>query len=296
MEPTMYLGAMSSHMHCEHYQFKTDEKLLPFNVNEVNENITWLDVKNGLGIITPDTFNNVPNLKVLNFKKCNLKFLPKSFAFLKKLTSISIENCNTLVTKEMFEGNETINSLYFYTIKFPGHECFTHLNKLEYLLMDGCDIENSKGGVFNGLQNLEYFILKNNKLTGLSDIFKDMHNLRVLSISNNKIGEFDYKSIPKLKKLRNLSIFNNEISTDINYKLFERAPLEHIMFDTSVFLRYIDFQAIPTLKVVEIGTLTNSLTQEEEELVNKLNSMNIQFQYTFCGKVVVDMTQVQICG
>ncbi|XP_057668108.1 uncharacterized protein LOC130901049 [Diorhabda carinulata] len=296
MEPTMYLGAMSNHVHCENYQFKIDEKLLMFKRNEVLDNITWLDVKNASGTITPDTFSNVPNLKILNFKNCNLDFLQRSFEFLEKLTSVTIENSNIIIKKEIFEGNETISSLQFIEMKFSGDECFTHLKKLNYLLIDDCVFENSKGGIFNGLENLEYFILKNSKLTGLSDIFKDMQKTTLLSILNNKIGEFDYRSIPKLTKLRNLSIFNNEISTDIDYKLFEGTLLENIMFDTNVFLKYIDFRAFPALKCVEIGTLTDIITEEEQELIDKLKSMNIQYQYTFCGKVVVDMSKVQICG
>ncbi|XP_072402960.1 uncharacterized protein [Diabrotica undecimpunctata] len=45
-KPSMYCGASSHHIHCENFEFKTDEKLLVFGRDEVDNKSTWLDLNN----------------------------------------------------------------------------------------------------------------------------------------------------------------------------------------------------------------------------------------------------------
>ncbi|CAG9827274.1 unnamed protein product [Diabrotica balteata] len=296
LKPSMYCGASSHHIHCENFEFKTGEKLLIFGRDEVDNTTTWLDLKNCTGRITPETFSLFTALDYINFEGCTLEFSAKAFAAVKNIKAIDIRESKVSISKEIFEDCETLESVHLKDLKIPDQDCFSPLKKLNMLTIEECQFENSNGNIFRNLFSLQYLIIERCELPIFGDVHQDLKNLEMLILMHNKIGELKCDGIFNLLKLKEIAIFNNETVSVINYERFQTMPLlETILFENNVY-KTLDFRAFPSLKLVKIGTLTDVPTPADDELFKKFDDMNITYQFTFCGKIEVDMSKVMICA
>lgn len=108
---------------------------------------------------------------------------------------------------------------WFYAVGKPLCVCPRYLHKvfpnLQCLTMIGCDIEKISRDDLIGLENLEFLILSNNKLTSLpDDLFVGMKNLRRIYFNNYKLGVLGSRLIKPIEATLEYGDFRNNIGID----------------------------------------------------------------------------------
>ncbi|CAH1104781.1 unnamed protein product [Psylliodes chrysocephalus] len=292
MEPRIYCGASSRHIHCENYNFKVGEALKIFGDENPNEMTTWLDLRKCTGTIDSTSLSLLPAMSYLNITESIIEILPKAFESLPKLKSIDFRNTKTSINKEIFEGSK-IKQLYLENLSIPD-DCFYHLKSLDNLTFENCKLKKFDAST---LSNLEYLSFQKCQIEVLDDFHSCIQKLENLFIMENKIGEINFKAILKLINLKWLARFGNETTSAINYEEFQKLPkLETILFENSVY-KNINFSSFPNLKQVQIGSYTDIPTDEDNELMEKLKNLNLVFQLQYCGPPKkIDLTKVMICA
>ncbi|CAG9821933.1 unnamed protein product [Phaedon cochleariae] len=299
--PAVYCGASENHIHYDNFVLKEGEPMKPFMRDEVDEKCTWLDVKKCSGYIDSSTFTLFPCVEYITIDECIIQNCsPKAFEQLAKLKALDIRNSEFPVKKNIFEGAKNVESLSISNFHFKDNDdIFSNLSGLLSLTLENCTFGVIEKDMFSGLHTLKYLSINESKIDKISsDCFNDLENLEELGIRDNKIDEFDPKGILKLINLKRLSLHNNETSSEINYEIFQQLPaLESFLFDNIIY-ESLDFSGFKTLKNVEIGfSKEKDDNTSKTAIFEKLKSMNIEYQFVFCGKVSFDKNNkdVMVC-
>ncbi|CAG9854411.1 unnamed protein product [Phyllotreta striolata] len=296
MEPKIYCGASSHHVHCENYNFEPGKALKLFGNENPDERTTWVDLRNCTGTLDSTSLSLLPALDYLNITDSSVELSPKVFSSMPKLRALTIgNNSKTTIRKEFFEEC-AVQNLTIEDSQIPTGDCFAHLKSLDNLTLKNCTLEKFNDETVSNLHLLKYLYIDKCQIGSLGDFHEHVPQLEYLYISENKMQQFDYEGIAKLEKLNTLGMYANEVGTDINYEVFQKLPkLETISFDTAVY-KNLKFTEYPSLKTVHINTPTDVLNDEEQKVMDELEKLNINFEYHYYGPLNIDYSKVLICA
>ncbi|XP_057661997.1 leucine-rich repeat and immunoglobulin-like domain-containing nogo receptor-interacting protein 1 [Diorhabda carinulata] len=295
MEPSTYCGASDDHVHYDNYELIAGKAIKLFEVDGIDENTLWIDMKNCSGSMDEITFSLLPNLQLISMDKCDIKSCSKAFSQNEKLETLHINKSKFPFEAITFEGNRGITTLHIQDIKSPLIACFQHLNKLEHLSLEGCNLETINKEFLTGLDSLKGLsISKCHIKTIETDTFRDLLELEGLDIRDCEISEITSDVFNNLPKLKFLSFHHNKIDSEINLNnLNQLESLQTIHFDINIY-RSLLYDNFPNLKNVKIG-YDDEENIEDEDIIEMLKSKNISTEYVFCGSIDYNSDEMEEC-
>ncbi|XP_059140379.1 toll-like receptor 4 [Physella acuta] len=134
-----------------------------------------------------------------------------------KHLEMNIASLNYVMSKFQINASNSLENLflnlnYFPRLKGP----VTGLSHIKKFMLRDCSIETIDAKFFNNFPTLEtldlgYNELKSYFITENRKIFKSLHMLKTLDITNNRITRFDFDIFYGLFSLKNLLLNNNEL-------------------------------------------------------------------------------------
>ncbi|XP_065573963.1 toll-like receptor 6 [Artemia franciscana] len=184
---------------------------------------------NHISYIHPDSFRSLTSLQKLVLYGNRLKDIPTSLKTLVRLKTLDLgSNKFEELRNNSFSGLSALH-----TVKLGEnllHEieagAFKNLRSLKVLNLARNALYYLENRVFESVPGLEALNLEGNQITSLNGLFKPLHNLTWLNISDNQIDSFDYSYIPP--KLFGLDMKHNNIPTLDNSYNVEHNRLEYL--------------------------------------------------------------------
>lgn len=152
---------------------------------------------NPISTIFPNTFEvmNTTDSLIIGSEYIPLTLLPNSFAGLRLLHSLTINNVKVeLLKRDFFLGMPQLKQLILTgDINKIEFDAFLEVVNLDTLILTNCNIMNVSMDGFIGLKKLHYLDLSKNNLEVLpSGVFDDLENIRELYLNGNK-----FKQLPR---------------------------------------------------------------------------------------------------
>lgn len=248
-------------------------------------------------MIDSQTFALLPKLEILNLMGCKIqKVTDNSFGNLSKLKSIDVRESTFPVDSNSF-ANCQLKSLYLSDLEINLEKLST-LKFLEEITFANCTFSEIGNAVFRNVGSLRSITFSSCRINKIDfNAFDGLENLTELRITECVIEFLDPNCFSKLISLKNLSFHTNKVNSNVDFEVFLYLPsLEVILFDLDIY-KDLNFPKYAHLKTVQIGYNDE---QDEKELrnsiISKLTEKKIHHELVFTGKVVVDMTEVQICA
>lgn len=152
---------------------------------------------NPISVIFPNTFEvmNTTDSLIIGSEAMALTLLPNSFAGLRLLKTLTINNVNVPVLKRsFFEGLFQLKELTLTgNINKIEFDAFQEMNNLESLTLSNCNIYNISMDGFLGLNKLRYLDLSKNQLEYIpTGVFDDLDSIREIYLNGNQ-----FKALPR---------------------------------------------------------------------------------------------------
>lgn len=295
MEPSTYCGASEDHVHYDNHELIAEKAIKLFDVEGIDENTFWFDMRNCSGSMDEITFSLLPNIQLISIEKCDIQSCSKAFAPIEKLKTLHINKSNFPFEAKAFEDNKGITTLHIQDVKSPLAACFQYLNKLEHLSLEGCSLETINRDFFTGLVSLKGLSISKCQIKEIdADTFRDLSHLEGLDIRDCEIAEISCDAFYNLSNLNFLSFHHNKTGPEIDLNnLNKLEALQTIHFDTNVY-RSLNFENFLNLKKVKIG-FGGEEDIEVEDIIEMLKSKNISTEFVFCGSIDYDSDEMEEC-
>ncbi|CAG9759408.1 unnamed protein product [Ceutorhynchus assimilis] len=152
---------------------------------------------NPIEIIFPNTFEvmNTTDSLIIGSEHVTLKLLPNSFAGLRMLKTLTVNNVNVyLLKRDLFVGMPQLKQIILTgNISKIEFDAFQEIANLETLILSNCRIYNISMDGFMGLTKLKYLDISKNHLEYIpTGVFDDLESLRELYLNGNK-----FKTLPR---------------------------------------------------------------------------------------------------
>ncbi|XP_078366424.1 uncharacterized protein LOC144650588 [Oculina patagonica] len=216
----------------------SDVKQVP---RDIPSNTVFLDLsKNSLEVIPKDTFQNLTSLKVIILNENRIRggfYLPKSV--------VRIEMADNLLSlsdlKTILKGLKRVFTLYI-RFNFLGpnltSDVFAGLDKMNYLHLQGCHLENIEDGTFKAMKNLTILDLSWNQLSYLQPetLEGPADKLALLQLESNALRTILNRTFSRFTNLTRLDLADNQLTsvpdlsgvTTINVLRFQNNPIKKI--------------------------------------------------------------------
>lgn len=253
---------------------------------------------NRISVIFNDTFRNLKNLTILDLGGNKIThFQPSGLVGLESLSKLYLDgnNLKSIDSSNYHIFQNTLTTLDLRQNQINYNEDinispFMNLTRLYDLKLD----EQKPHGLnilprtlFRGLHNLRSLYLTNNKIAYLAhDVFRDLNNLNFLSLDNCCVGPTQlppgiFKDLTKLTILaiENMGIQN--LSTEV---FGEISQLKKIQLNHNVMQTFpvSVLQSLSKLQYLDIRNVPLSCTCENNLLQNwTVNNTNVQVIYLF---------------
>ena len=110
-----------------------------------------------------------------------------------------------------------------------GERCFTQLEHLKELYLDGNNVKIDKNNSFYGLRSLKKLNISDNTLSYIEPHgFKDLTNLSLLDLSHNNLMTLEKETFNGLQSLRTLQLQSNFLWELKNNSFNDLLHLQHI--------------------------------------------------------------------
>ncbi len=183
------------------------------------KNLTHLLLtRNDISLLETGCFKHSFQLKALDLSYNKItRDINNDFVGLKKLTFLGLKQNNIpKVASTTLQSSPSSDHLTLSGNKLLGknmealYEIWKSLHLLQILDISNLRIANLPLHIFQGLAFLERLALASNDLTGWNEtVFKDQKNLKILTITDNKITHISRKHFQYLVSLRELYLANN---------------------------------------------------------------------------------------
>jgi len=226
--------------------------------------------ENELSRVHQAAFTNCSSLHELSLNGNLLSEVPKAVSTLKQLRILGMrDNAITDMRHAPFLGLQHLSRLDLSRNKIVNvtRGSLADLPSLQILDLSSNHLKSCDHGVFDDAPDLQFIFLQNNLLTDINGLFMNLPALRVLNVSRNKIGWFDYALIPK--ELTHLDLHYNRVEEIGNY--FDLSA--------SLALKWMDI-SFNHLKHLAVSSIPNRI----EVLNASSNLMTFVHHFSFKNK------------
>lgn len=236
----------------------------------------------------PDRIKNLQKIEELTIISVELKKLPETFGFLKRLKKINLVgeiglDIDPKLDIEQFFSQiaqcEALNSLSIDSYRLhviPSKVGF--LIGLESLCLRNNLLKTVPDELFN-LFTLKELDLSINKIKSISPKITKLENLKVLNLSSNWENQIDcrglFSEIERLKKIEVLDFSSCQSITDIPEGIIKLAKLKSLDFDNNLISKLPEFlYGMHNLKKLRVST--NNIPENQiERLKETLSDVNV---------------------
>ncbi|XP_023222761.1 protein artichoke-like isoform X1 [Centruroides sculpturatus] len=234
---------------------------------------------NKLSTLSPDSFDQMTNLKHLNLSRNRLERLfPDSFIKIHGLLNLDLShNLLTYIPSQAFL-NLTVFRLNNNRLKELRESYFKNMHSLKFLYLGYNGLTEIEKATFDTLPALKYLDLSNNELTSFrAEIFNKVDNLEELNLSNNYITYLYPNSFRVHPQLKSVNLDSNRLSFLPTEILSSLNNLEHVILSRNLLksLQAFDFSNLPNLRTVELQE--NEISKIDEKAFQ--NSSQLHWIY-----------------
>ena len=225
-----------------------------------------------------------PNLLFLDLST-NLITRIENLENLKSLQVLRLSR-NRISKIEGISMNLNLNAVDLSMNQISRIENLNHLSQLKILYLYGNSIKSLEG--LNGLGQLNELRIEQNAIEDLNHLATFNNQIEILEAHSNKVADLDnvIKTLFKLSKLKNLSLYNNPIFSDVTYK-FRILKYKNIVNLDGLLVKEYIRDVLEDMKenydldqiVIESQRNINQLIEREREVKDiavKLLSMQMQ--------------------
>jgi len=256
-----------------------------FSINNIKNNLIYLNIKFNYCKINPELFENINNFKLLRYLYLkNINFDKDFIIKIKKLKLLSIISYKNIKLSGM--PNEELNIFYLRLNKISNinileKESFKDLNTLDLSFNNLSDI-NILGKV--NFKELKKLYLRFNQISDINILEKvNCKGLNILDLSHNNLPDIDILEEVNFQELKELNLEFNKIS-DID--ILEKVNFKEIKELNLKFNRISDIDILEKVNFKELNILDLSCNQISDiNILEKINFKKLNILYLRSNKI-----------
>ena len=238
-----------------------------FSINNINNNLIYLNIKLKKCKINPELFENINNFKLLRYLYIeNINFNKDFIIKLNKLKLLSIISCENIKLSEM--SNEELKEL---NLSFNNISDINILEKVNFKELKELNLSYNKISDINILEKVNFKELKeldlnHNEISDINILEKvNFKELIQLDLSHNKILDINILEKVNFKELKELNLHHNKISdinilVKVNFKELKKLDLSCNNISDIDILAKVNFKNLKELnlsynKILDINVL-----------------------------------------